>query len=419
MKALGILLLALASFVVAQGTSIPLFLFLFYLLLALLVLAYLWSWSNLQGITVTRDVGTRRAQVGEEARERLVIDNDWPLPKLWIEVQDHSDMPLHAAGFVTYLPGHDRRRWIVRTPCTMRGKWTLGPVTIHSGDPFGIFKLEKPIDATADIIVYPATIDLPDFRLPSAELPGGADLRTRTFHVTPNVSTIREYVPGDSFNRIHWRSTARTNKLMVKEFELDPTADVWIVADMHERSQAIADVQRTLFRDRRMHRDIQVPESTEEYIVSAAASVGRHLLNGNRNVGLLAWGQHREVIPPEREARQLYKILESLAILRSHSTHSLAEVLLAESAQFSRSSTMVIITCSVDQSWVSSIQQLMYRGIRAVVIFIDPETFGGWPGTDGVLRKLNELRIPVYRVTQGQLLDQALRQPVASNGSYR
>ncbi len=417
MKALGVLFLAVVCFVVAQGTSIPLFFYLFYLLLALLLLAYLWSWANLQGISVTRDVGTRRAQVGEEARERLMIDNNWPLPKLWVEVEDHSDMPLHASGFVAYLPGNERRRWTVRTPCTMRGKWTLGPVTLHSGDPFGIFKLQRPIDTTADIIVYPATLDLPNFKLPSAELPGGTDVRTRSFHVTPNVSTIRDYVSGDSFNRIHWRSTARTNKLMVKEFELDPTADVWLVVDMHERSQAIGEMHRTLFRDRRMNRDIQIPESTEEYIVSAAASIGRHLLNGSRNVGMLAWGQHREVIPPEREARQLYKILESLAILRAHGTQQLGEVLIAEASQFSRSSTMVVITSSVDPTWVTSLQQLLYRGVRAVVVFIDQETFGGLPGTP-TLHKLSELNVPVYRVEQGQALKDALQQPtVAGRGT--
>lgn len=412
MKALGILALAITCFVIAQGTSIPLFFYLFYLLLALLVLAYVWSWSNLKGVNVTRDVGTRRAQVGEEARERIVLENQWPLPKLWVEVQDHSDMPLHAAGFVAYLPANDRRRWTIRTPCTMRGKWTLGPVTLHSGDPFGIFKLERPVAATSDIIVYPATVDLPDFRLPSAELPGGADLRSRTFHVTPNVSTIREYVSGDSFNRIHWRSTARTGKMMVKEFELDPTADVWIIADMHERSQAVSEQQRVLFRDRRLGREVQVPESTEEYIVSAAASIARHLLNGSRNVGLLAWGQHREIIPPEREARQLYKILESLAMLRAHGTHSLAEVLLAESTQFSRSSTMVVITAAPDPAWVTSLQQMLYRGIQAVVIWVDQESFGGWPG-ETALRKLSELRVPVYRIRQGQPLSEALRQAIA------
>lgn len=416
MKALGIVAIAIACLLAAQGTSIPLFFYLFYLLLGLLLLAYVWAWSNVRGVHVQREIGTHRAQVGEEARERLVLDNRWPLPKLWIEVEDHSDMPLHAAGFVAYLPARSSRRWTVRTPCTLRGKWTLGPVTLHSGDPFGIFRLERRIEATSDIIVYPQTVDLPHFRLPSAELPGGTDVRSRTFQVTPNVSTIRDYVPGDSFNRIHWRSTARAGTLMVKEFELDPTADVWIVADMHKLAQVVGPTQRTLYHDRRLGRDFQVPESTEEYIVTAAASIGRNLLNGSRSVGLLAWGQHREVLPPEREARQLYKILESLAVTRAHGQESLAHVLVAEASQFSRSSTVVVITSSVDTAWVSSLQQLLYRGIRVSVVLVEPESFGGFPGADALEDKLSELRVPVYRWEQGQPLDEALRQSTLAAG---
>ena len=419
MKALGILLLALLCFVVAQGTNIPLFFNLFYVLLALLLLSYIWAWSNLQGIQISREVGTHRAQVGEEARERLTVTNRWPLPKLWVEVQDHSDMPHHGAGFVAYLPGAGRRRWMVRTPCTMRGKWTLGPITLHSGDPFGIFKLERSVGATGELLVYPATVPLAAFRLPAAELQGGQDIRTRTFHVTPNVSTIRQYVTGDSFNRIHWRSTARTGQLMVKEFELDPTADVWIVVDMYERAQQIAGQERILYHDRRHGHEIRVAESTEEYIVSAAASVAEHLLNSNRNVGLLAWGQHREVLAPEREARQLYKILESLAILRAHGTHPLPEVLVAEGSQFSRSSTAIVITAALDPLWVNSVQQLLYRGIQVAVIFVDPESFGSVPGTAAIMQKLASLRVQVYRVKQGQPLDVALREPEVATGRGR
>lgn len=411
MKAIGVLLLAILCFVIAQGTNIPLFFNLFYVLLALLLLAYIWAWANLQGVQVEREVGTRRAQVGEETRERLTVTNRWPLPKLWVEVQDHSDMPHHGAGFVAYLPGNGRRRWTMRTPCTMRGKWTLGPITLHSGDPFGIFRLERTAGAAGEVIVYPGTVQLPAFRLPAAELQGGPDIRTRTFHVTPNVSTVRQYVTGDSFNRIHWRSTARTGQMMVKEFELDPTADVWVVVDMHERSQQVAGLERTLYHDRRLGRDIRVAESTEEYIISAAASVTQHLLNASRNVGLLGWGQHREVLAPEREARQLYKILESLAMLRAHGTHPLAEVLVAEGTQFSRSSSAIVITAALDPLWVTSIQQLLYRGIQVVVIFVDPESFGSVPGTAAIMQKLAGLRVQVYRVKQGQPINEALREP--------
>ena len=414
-RPLGILALALLCFLAAQGTGIRLFFHLFYLLLALLILSYLWAWSNLRGLQVRRETFTHRTQVGEEARERITITNLWPFPKLWVELQDHSDLPQHGSGFVTYLPAHERRRWTARTPCTMRGKFTLGPATLSSGDPFGIFRLERTVEGTSEVLVYPQTTPLPGFTLPSAELPGGQDVRSRTFHVTPNVATIRDYQPGDSFNRIHWRSTARLGRLMVKEFELDPTAEVYIVLDMQERVQQHIALERNVPAARRS-RELRLAESTEEYGVLAAASIARHLLEQNRTVGLVSWGQHREVIPAERESRQLFKILEALAVLRAHGAQPLAEVLAAESVRFGRNCTLVIITPSLDERWVVSLQHLLYRGVRAVVVFVDPQSFGGWYDSQPLQARLAELRVPTYLFTQGQALADALRHPAIPGG---
>jgi uncharacterized protein (DUF58 family) len=415
LRPLGILALAVLSFLAAQGTGIRLFFHLFYLLLALLALSYLWAWSNLRGLRVLRETFTHRTQVGEQARERITIRNIWPVPKLWVELQDHSNLPQHGSGFVTYLPGHDRRRWVARTPCTMRGKYTLGPSTLISGDPFGIFRLERQVEGTGEVLVYPQTTPLPGFVLPSAELPGGQDVKSRTYHVTPNVATIRDYQPGDSFNRIHWRSTARTGQLMVKEFELDPTAEVYIVLDMQERIQQQL-VSEQDSRERPDQRELRLPESTEEYGVLAAASIARHLLEQNRTVGLISWGQHREVIPAERESRQLFKILEALSVLRAHGAQPLAEVLAGESVRFGRNCTLVVITTSLDERWVISLQHLLYRGVRAVVIMVDPQSFGGWRDSLSIQARLAELRVPTYMFRQGQSLADALQQPTGLSG---
>lgn len=409
LRPLGILVLAVFSFLAAQGTGIRLFFHLFYLLLALLVFSFIWAWLNLRGLRVQREIFTHRAQVGGEARERLTIQNLWPLPKLWIELRDHSDMPLHGTGFVSYLGGHQRRRWTARTPCTMRGKFTLGPATLISGDPFGIFQLERRLEGTSEILVYPSTTPLPGFELPNAELPGGQDVKSRAYHVTPNVATIRDYQPGDSFNRIHWRSTARTGKLVVKEFELDPTAELYVVLDMQER------VQHSLLPARDAQRNglpqARVAESTEEYGVQAAASIVHHLLAQNRSVGLISWGQHREVLPAERESRQLFKMLEALAVLRAYGTQPLAEVLAAESVRFGRNCTLIIITPSLDETWVVSLQHLLYRGARAVVVLVDPQSFGGWHDSLTIQSRLTELRVPTFVLRQGQPLAEALQQP--------
>jgi uncharacterized protein (DUF58 family) len=401
LRPLLLLLLAGLCFLAAQGTGIRLFFHLAYVLIALLALSYLWAWLNLRGLRVEREVYTHRTQVGDEARERITVQNLWPLPKLWVELLDHSDLPQHGPGFVACLPAHGRRRWLARTTCTMRGKFTLGPVTLVSGDPFGIFRIMRPLDVTSDVLVYPSMTPLPGFRLPSAELPGGQDLRNRTYHVTPNVAGVREYAPGDSFNRIHWRSSARSGRLIVKEFELDPTAELFIVLDMQERAhERLAGKTEAAVR---------VLESTEEYAVHAAASIARRTLDQGRAVGLVAWGQHREVIPPEREARQLAKILEALAVLRAHGAHSLAEVLAAEAGRFGRSSTVLIATPSLDERWVAGAQHLRHRGVQVLALFVDPRSLGGWRDSAALLDRLADARVPTFVFRQGQSLADILR----------
>jgi len=427
-RPLTLLILAGLSFLAAQGTGLRLFFHLSYLLVGLLVLAALWAWLNLRGLVVERETLTPRTTVGEYARERIILRNRWFLPRLWVELYDESELPERGPGFVASLAGKETGRWTARTLCTRRGRFRLGPATLISGDPFGIVRLRRSFPATGEILVYPQMVDVPDFRLPGAELPGGQTTRARSFHLTPNVATVREYAPGDSMNRIHWRSTARLGQLMVKEFELDSSADVYLVLDMQERA-VVRDI-----RAAQRHRGGDAPdadagpwwarqtaaapvfalESTEEHAVMAAASLARALLAQNRLVGLVAWGQHRELIPAEREARQLFKILEALAVLRAHGAHALAEVLVAESQRFGRNCTLVVISSSVDERWVSALQQHLSRGVRAVALFVDPQSYGGWQDPEPLLRRLAGLRVPTYRLRQGQPLPESLREPVDS-----
>ena len=114
----------------------------------------------------------------------------------------------------------------------------LGPAAVTATDPFGLFRRRRYVGGQQQILVYPAVVDLPHFQAPPANLPGEGRFRRRTHYVTPNASGVREYAPGDAFNRIHWRRTARTGELMVKTFELDPASDIWVILDLERRVHA-------------------------------------------------------------------------------------------------------------------------------------------------------------------------------------
>lgn len=238
-------------------------------------------------------------------------------------------------------------------------------------------------------------------------------MRRRTHYVTTNVSGIREYFPGDSFNRIHWPSTARHGRLIVKEFELDPTADVWLILDMQGAVQAdrLWQEQDTAGQPLWPTKPGLAP-STEEYVVALAASLAKHFLAQNRAVGLIAYGQAREALPPDRGERQLSKIMETLAVIRAVGTIPLAQIIAAEGKGMGRNTSTVVLTPSDDQQWVDNLRDLSRRGIRSIAIVPDANTFGHPAKTEVLLASLQQSGIRAYRVREGDSLAAALAMPV-------
>ncbi len=410
-----ILLLFLLALAGALATGRRLFYNLAYLMGAVIGVSYFWSRANITRLQIVRQTPSHRSQVGQVAEERFLVRNTSRLPKLWVEVRDHSDLPDHSASWVVNsLAGHRSRGWAVRTICRQRGRFTLGPITLISSDPFGLFESRRELPHTSSLVVYPFTVDLPHFYLPTGELPGGGAMRRRTHYVTTNVSGVRDYFPGDGFNRIHWPSTARTGRLIVKEFELDPTADVWLFLDLQGSAQADLlwekqDSEPALLWPGRS----TLAPSTEEYIVSVAASMAKHLLARNRAVGIVGYSQRREVVVPDRGERQLTKIMEMLAVIRAIGTIPIAEIIAAEGKNLGRNTSVVIITPSDDIKWVESLRDLRRRGILGIGIVPDASTFGGQANTDFVVGALRQNGIFAYRIREGESISAALSQPGA------
>ena len=397
-----------------------------YLFGGLLIFSFLWAWLNLHWIRVTRQTRSRRSQVGKYAEERFVVENTGPLPKLWIEVRDQSELPGHLVSrVVNSLPAHRQRSWAVKTVCYQRGQFALGPVTLYSGDPFGLFLMQRAINLTSYVVVYPPTFDLPTFSPPIGQLPGGDALRRRTHYITTNVSGVRDYAPGDSFNRIHWRSTARTDRLIVKEFELDPMADFWLFLDMEKEVQAgspggpppditIPPLLRVL---REGPTRFELAPNTEEYAIAVTASLAKHFLERNRSVGLVTYARarKREFLQTDRGERQLARLLEILAVTHADGLIPLAQVLITETLQLPRDTTVVVITSSTSLDWVAAMRHIATRGVRPIAVVIDPVTFPQPESPHRYERRTSDVvsdlvmgGIPTYPVRYGDPLEVAL-----------
>ncbi len=384
-----LLIIILAFFAISSGWKV--LYVLTYVLLTLFVLSWLWARYSLYKLVFRRAATSGRVQVGEVFDERLMLDNLSVMPKLWVQIADSSTLPGHRAGYVASMGGRKRAMWRARSTCRQRGRFQLGPVSATSGDPFGLFKRRIYLSSSHELLVLPHVLPIANFALFTGGLPGRGRSSRRALQTTTNATTIREYVAGDALSRIHWRSSAHYNKLMVKEFDLDPAVDAWIFLDLHDKVQA-GEGER----------------STEEYGVTIAATVATYLLRQDLSVGVIVNGEQREFLSLDRGDRQVERVLELLAVVTAGPGPELKEALAMDAFHFGRNTVAIVITPSNSRDWHEGVRHLQRRGVQVAVVGLDAASFANEPPDEDTLALLEGAGIPVMRVKCGDPLAQIL-----------
>jgi uncharacterized protein (DUF58 family) len=360
-------------------------------LVATVILCAVWSWLSLRGLRLERSLRQDRAQVGGVAEQRLDLRSRVPIPRVWIEFVDGGTFPGYRAGRVVDLGWRGRRAWAIEAPCRRRGLFQFGPATISGSDPFGLFRSTRSIGEVRSILVYPRTVDLTGLALPAGQFLGGDRRRVGWHQTTAHVSGVRDYRPGDSVRHVHWPSTAHAGRLMVKEFDVEPIADVWIFLDLE------SSVQRG-----------SGDESTEEYGVTIAASLGRHFLTQGRSVGLVAIASEHRILAVDRGQRQLTKLLEDLAVVRADGDVPIAAVLASESDRVTRNAAVIVVTPSLDERWPFVLRGLRDRGIETAAVVLEAVTFGEADGSLLLVGALATCGVPSVLVKRGDDISQVL-----------
>jgi uncharacterized protein (DUF58 family) len=384
-----LLILVLLFFALSSGWNV--LYKLTYVLLILFILSWLWARYSLRKLTFHRNTTSGRVQAGEIFEERLMLDNTSFMPKLWVQVADGSTLPGHRAGYVASMGGRKRAMWKARTMCKRRGRFQLGPVTATSGDPFGLFRRRISLTSFHELLVLPQVLPIANFALFTGGLPGRGRSSRRALHTTTNATTIRDYTPDDALSRIHWRSSAHHNTLMVKEFDLDPAVDAWIFLDLHDAVQAG-----------------EGEHSTEEYGVTLAATTATYLLRQDLSVGVIVNAEQREFLSLDRGDRQIERVLELLAVVTAGPGPDLKEALALDALHFGRNTVAIVITPSNSRDWHEGVRHLQRRGVQVAVVGLNAASFDNSPADEDTLALLEGAGVPVVRIKCGDSLSQAL-----------
>lgn len=366
-------ILALVVLVGALSTGAQFLWFLVYLGLLAVGGAYVVTRFGLADLEAGYVLDRVHAQAGDILRASYTVRNTSRLPKLWLEVHNPTTLPGPLPGQAISLGPRREQSWSVRVPLSRRGHYRVEPLALRTGDPLGLFESHASVGSAANVIVYPRVEQLPGWRLPPASIEGAHAHALKTPHTTPHAVGIRPYTPTDSFNRIHWKSTARQGELQVKEFELEQTADVWIYLDLEAQ-----------------HHSTHDDESTLEYGVRAAASIAARALVENRNVALTATSQRSIIVPPDRGPRQYQKIMEVLAGVQADGDKPLVDFLVEGVARLRRGMTAVVITPSLEPRWVRPLSGLRSRGVETVIVVLDHAAFEAFYRATHALNPLDE-----------------------------
>ena len=232
-RAWGIGALLLLALFYALGTGFPFFFQFLYALALLLLAGAAWAWLNLRGLEVSVSHSADRGYVGGYLTARVSIHNRHWLPKSWLEVADATGIAAASGGRGLSLKRGQPRAWQLQTYLARRGVFHTGRVRVLSRDPFGLFRMGRDFTDARRYVVYPAIHPLPQLDPPLAGLPAGRRRARRFDAVATDGASLRAYRPGDAFRRIHWPYTARMNAPMVKEFDIDQSAEAWLVLDLH------------------------------------------------------------------------------------------------------------------------------------------------------------------------------------------
>jgi uncharacterized protein (DUF58 family) len=382
-RARVLLIITLIVLIYALATGFPVFLRMFYVFGLLLFFSFIWVMVMARGISVTVRRTSLRTTAGQPLVETVSARRRHNFLHGLVEVQEQTDMPVKAPGAVIGLEGFEDVTVNLEVPCPQRGVYKVGPLRLHASDPFGLYRVQRNIGQAQRVVVHPVAAELPNFLLLPADLPGEGPIHIRSQHVTTSAFTLRDYVNGDSLNSISWKATARHGRIMVKEFEMEPSNSIWVVADMEKRANTGP-----------AGRDI------EETVVKMAASVCTRYADRGYPVGLLAHGNERFSMAPQRGPDHLLRIMDALAEVRATGNMRLFDLIADLSTKIGRYSSVAIVTPSTDEEWLNSVRHLLQRKTRITAVLVESEREPA-PAPPAVAVRIAALGVPSYTIPAG------------------
>jgi uncharacterized protein (DUF58 family) len=351
----------------------------------LLAVVLAWSWVHLANkpMRLRRILGEGDHVEGKDVR-------------VWLDVETESRLPPPSLVLVEQVSRLGERRTALKASggrfwsgyvlrALPRGRYVFAPAEAVIEDPFGLQRVVVPLGEPGALVVYPRLTELDrlfsdagshahEGRRLLLRRPSGFDLHS-----------VREYEDGESLRNVHWRSTARRGRLMVKELEDAPRDETAVLLDADRASVAGTP-----------------PDSSFDMQVRAAGSILQaHARRGRRAVLVVNTGERdtRRVTSSEGDWR---RALDLLAGLEPTGDAPLAPLLSEDSSAAGRALELTVVTSRLEPRLVERLVQRASAHRRVSLVYVDPTSFArGRSRPEPALLRLQGMGIPVAVLHRG------------------
>jgi uncharacterized protein (DUF58 family) len=366
-RAVVIFVLALALYFVANQTQVGWVYMMTDALLALLVVSFIYSVGTLRGLKGSRrfhnpDRNSTNRQLTSGLEPEIFFEDD-PV-QVSINVTQTGLRPAfmvrgleicpisppaeqHQSLFISALFRNQSISFSYQTHADQRGHYSFPPLQLQSRGPFSLFRTRYALAVAGEILVYPKYFPLKRIRL--LENRGFTDRHSMRTGSGNEIIGTREYRSGDSLRKIHWRSTARAGRLVVKEFSDTEHFTMTVLLDLSAGTG-----------------QGEGKYSSFETAIRIAASLAYFATQ--QNIPFRLTGVSQQWQPPP-VSLSWWGAMHYLARVKNDGDKDLCEVL----KKLNSEPFIVVLISQPNQKTVAELAKLSKRGIYALSIFITPD----------------------------------------------
>ena len=325
---------------------------------------------NIEELRVHRELEKEKVFKDDFVHVKVVIENTGKKSFDFLEIRDYYNPELFrlvlGENFIsTRIGPKNQIKFSYILEPKVRGEYPLGPLSLIVKDRLGFNSVERIVpDSVSDILVYPPYEDIKRIEILGSKRSLSQNYglqRSKLKGLGSEFYGMRKYVFGDQFRLIDWKASARTQKLIVKEFESERDVSVMVIVDS-SNSMAGGAIENTKF----------------EFAIRACMLLTKVALSRKDNVGVFMFSDKKnfKFLKPGSGENHFYQVLDFVAKIKPQGKSQFGEAMGYLNRRYQKRSLIFII--SDLEANVKEIGQAIRKLIpfNHTVIIINP--FSPW-----------------------------------------